>query len=74
MQKLGDPIVSKFDQAELNPIIMENAYHSPEESETDEGSNQNHVVIWDLSWRSDTVSIRWKCFSQIEMTLTQFIF
>ncbi|EXX66400.1 hypothetical protein RirG_124160 [Rhizophagus irregularis DAOM 197198w] len=33
LQLLDDPIVSKLKKSELNPIMLENAYHSPEESE-----------------------------------------
>lgn len=65
LQVMEDPIVSKFQQSELNPILMENAYHSPEESEEEpdngkESNNSkrgNRIVIRDLQWRSDSVSI-----------------
>jgi hypothetical protein len=65
LQKMGDPIVSKFKQSELNPILMENAYHSPEESEEEpdngkelnNSKRENRIVIRDLQWRSDSVSI-----------------
>jgi hypothetical protein len=52
---MGDPIVSKLRQSELNPILMENAYHSPKESEDDLG--ENLIVVRDLRWRSECVSI-----------------
>lgn len=58
LQKISDPVVTKLKQSELNPIIMENAYHSPEDSEVDEASSTgNQIVVRDLSWRSDSVSI-----------------
>ena len=61
LQEMGDPIVSKLKQSELNPITMENAYHSPEESEEDPDSlsnnHDNHIVIRDLKWRSSSVSL-----------------
>jgi hypothetical protein len=65
LQIMGDPIVSKFRQSELNPILMENAYHSPEESEEEpdngkelnNSKRENRIVIRDLQWRSDSVSI-----------------
>jgi hypothetical protein len=61
LQEMGDPIVSKLKQSELNPIIMENAYHSPEESEEDPDSSSNNrdnrIVIRDLKWRSSSVSL-----------------
>ena len=61
LQEMGDPIVSKLKQSELNPITMENAYHSPEESEEDpDSSSNNHdnrIVIRDLKWRSSSVSL-----------------
>ena len=65
LQKIRDLIVSKFQQLELNPILMENAYHSPEDSEeeSDNGNElnnskkENRIVIQDIQWRSDSVSI-----------------
>ena len=42
LQKIRDPIVSKFQQSELNPILIENAYHSPEDSE-EEPDNVNKL-------------------------------
>ena len=61
LQEMGDPIVSKLKQSELNPITMENAYHSPEESEEDPDSSSNNrdnrIVIRDLKWRSSSVSL-----------------
>ena len=45
---------------ELNPILMESAYHSPEVSEDEEELNMGDhcIVIRDLSWRSSTVSTK----------------
>ena len=62
LQRMGDPIVSKFQQSELNPILMENAYHSPEETEEEpnelnNSKKENRIVIQDIQWRSDSVSI-----------------
>ena len=65
IKRIRDPIVSKFQQSELNPILMENAYHSPEnsEEEPDNGNElnnskkENQIVIRDIQWRSDSVSI-----------------
>jgi hypothetical protein len=61
LQEMGDPIVSKLKQSELNPITMENAYHSLEESEEDPDSSSNNrdnrIVIRDLKWRSSSVSL-----------------
>lgn len=58
LQLLDDPIVSKLKKSELSPIVMENAYHSPEESEVDpdSASGENLIVIRDIKWRSDCVS------------------
>ncbi|RIA94323.1 hypothetical protein C1645_818128 [Glomus cerebriforme] len=45
-KKNGDPIVSKFQQSELNPVLMENAYHNPEESEKEaDKGGENKIVI-----------------------------
>ena len=65
LQRIRDPIVSKFQQSELNPILMENAYYSPEDSEEepDNGNElnnskkENRIVIQDIQWRSGSVSI-----------------
>ena len=65
MQRIRDPIVSKFQQSELNPILMENAYHSPEDSkekpdngnELNNSKKENQIVIRDIQWRSDSVSM-----------------
>ena len=54
---MGDPILSKLRQSELNPILMENAYHSPEESEGGDDPIENRIVVRDLRWRSKCVSI-----------------
>ncbi|CAB5394083.1 unnamed protein product [Rhizophagus irregularis] len=50
LQLLDDLIVSKLKKSELNPIMLENAYHSPEESkvDSDNDSNENHIVIRDI--------------------------
>ena len=58
LQQIGDPVISKFRQSELSPIMKENVYHSPEESETDpdNDSGENVIVIRDIEWRSDCVS------------------
>ncbi|CAB4375835.1 unnamed protein product [Rhizophagus irregularis] len=55
LQLLDDPIVSKLKKSKLNPIMLENAYYSPEESEVDldNDSNENRIVIRDIKWRSD---------------------
>ncbi len=70
LQRMRDPIVSKLRQSEIDPILMENAYHSPEESEQDpdDSEGSNRVVIRDLKWRSNSVSLRIKFFLQIAYT------
>ncbi|EXX58403.1 uncharacterized protein OCT59_024974 [Rhizophagus irregularis] len=59
LQLLDNPIVSKLKKSELNPIMLENAYHSPEESEvnSDNDSNENRIVIRDIKWRSDCQTV-----------------
>ena len=57
LQKVGDPIVRKFQDENLQPVLNDSAYYSPEISEMDEENpNQRKVVIKDLKWRSSTVS------------------
>ncbi|GES80385.1 hypothetical protein GLOIN_2v1479874 [Rhizophagus clarus] len=38
-----DPVISKLKKSELNPIVMENVYHSPEESEVDPDGDSNET-------------------------------
>ncbi|CAB4432116.1 unnamed protein product [Rhizophagus irregularis] len=54
-RKHGNSRRSELKKLELNPIMLENAYHSSEESEvdSDNDSNENRIVIRDIKWRSD---------------------
>jgi len=54
-------LVKKFKDEDLQLIIDNNAYHSPEESETDCENGRSNIIVKDLKWRSDTVSIS-SCF------------
>lgn len=58
LRKIGDPLVKKIRGEYLQPVLVDNAYHSPEISETDEenSSGQRKLVIKDLKWRSSTVN------------------
>jgi hypothetical protein len=60
LQRVSDSIVTKFNKSEIDPILLENAYHSPEESEEDpdDSTDNNRITIKDLRWRSDSVSLR----------------
>ena len=53
-----DPLIKKFKKDELRPIVDDNRYHSPEESETDSDrpDGDRKLVIRDIGWRSSTVS------------------
>jgi hypothetical protein len=53
-----DPLIKKFTKDELRPIMDDNRYHSPEESETDseQPRSERKIVIKDIGWRSSTVS------------------
>lgn len=46
-----------FKESELRPIKGNSAYHSPEDSETDEDdpTGKRKIVTKDLEWRSTTV-------------------
>ena len=57
LQRMKDPVILKLQQSELDPILMNNAYHSPEESEEEPDNSTNHIVVRDLKWRSECVSI-----------------
>ncbi|RGB22626.1 hypothetical protein C1646_775789 [Rhizophagus diaphanus] len=52
-RKHGNSRQSKLKKSELNPIMLKNVYHSPEESEvdSDNNSNENCIVIQDIKWR-----------------------
>lgn len=54
LKKLKDPLIEKFKDEELSPIVTDNGYHSPEFSENDDG--KNIIVVRNLRWRSSTVS------------------
>ncbi|CAB4391292.1 unnamed protein product [Rhizophagus irregularis] len=54
LRNLNDPLIQKFSNEELRPIITENSYHSPEISESEDG--RNIIVVHNLRWRSSTVS------------------
>src|SRR5437667_12406171 len=43
--RIKDPVIENFQQAELNPIMVENAYHSPEVSEVEEEEVSELVLL-----------------------------
>ena len=55
---INDPLIRMFKDNELRPIKENTAYHSPEDSETDEENpnDRRRVITKDLKWRSSTVS------------------
>ncbi|CAG8741326.1 12889_t:CDS:2, partial [Rhizophagus irregularis] len=53
LKELKDPLIEKFKDEELLPIVSDNGYHSPEFSEDDDG--QNIIVVRNLRWRSSTL-------------------
>ncbi|UZO12042.1 uncharacterized protein OCT59_003592 [Rhizophagus irregularis] len=53
LKKINDPLIEKFSNEELRPIITENGYHSPEISESED--EQNIIVMHNLRWRSSTL-------------------
>jgi hypothetical protein len=59
LQIVNDRLIKNFKKRELKPIIDDNFYHSPEDSETDQEnpSGKRNIVIRDLDWRSSAVSI-----------------
>ncbi|GET63901.1 TonB-dependent receptor [Rhizophagus irregularis DAOM 181602=DAOM 197198] len=50
-------LVKKFKDEDLQLIIDNNAYHSPEESETDCENGRSNIIVKDLKWRSDTLRL-----------------
>jgi hypothetical protein len=57
LELVGNSLIKKFKRKDLQLIINNTAYHSPEESETDPESGESNIVVKDLKWRSSTVSI-----------------
>ncbi len=58
LQNINDPLIQKFYDDQLNPILKNNVYHSSEISETDEEnqSSKRKVIIRDLRWHSTIIS------------------
>ncbi|PKY56712.1 hypothetical protein RhiirA4_477194 [Rhizophagus irregularis] len=56
LQEMKDPLIGKFSKRELRPFKIDNRYHSPEDSETDQSSHPGDriIVTKDLKWCSDT--------------------
>ncbi|CAG8776826.1 12525_t:CDS:1, partial [Funneliformis caledonium] len=54
LEKSHDQLVNKFSESELFSLKMDNRYHSPEDSETNEDfqTGNRKIVIRDLWWRS----------------------
>jgi hypothetical protein len=58
LQSVDDQLMNQFQSEDLQPILENNLYHSPEDSENDpENPSKNLIVIKDLKWRSTTVSV-----------------
>lgn len=70
---VGDPLIRKFNDDHLQPVLDNSAYHSPEVSETDEEnpSGKRKIVIKDLKWRSPTVCIN--IYSLNSITINVYI-
>jgi len=61
---LDDEQIADYDKNGLLKILRDNHYHSPEDSETDEGQEgdgKRSINIYNLSWRSEEV--RYFCFN-----------
>jgi hypothetical protein len=56
LQSIGDPLIKQFKKENLQLIMDNNAYHSPEDSETDQETGKRKIMVKDLRWRSSTVS------------------
>ena len=59
LDAINDPVIKLFRKHELQPIMTESAYHSPELSETDQENptDKRRIIVKDLKWRSATVSL-----------------
>ena len=56
LQVVGDELIKQFKKNELQPVVDNNIYHSPEESVTDSENDGKKIVVNDLRWRSSIVS------------------
>ena len=56
LQSIGDPLIKQFKKENLQLIMDNNAYHSPEDLETDQETGKRKIMVKDLRWRSSTVS------------------
>ena len=59
LDAINDPIIKLFRKHELQTIMTESAYYSPELSETDQENptDKRRIIVKDLKWRSATVSL-----------------
>ena len=59
LQSVNDPLVRKFKERDLDQIIENSLFHSPEVSETDveHPEGKRKIVVKNLAWRSSTVSL-----------------
>ena len=56
LQTVSDPLIKKIKKGDLQLIMDNNAYHSAENSETDQETGKRKIMVKDLRWRSSTVS------------------
>ena len=59
LDAINDSVIKLFRKHELQPIMTESAYHSPELLKTDQENptDKRRIVVKDLKWRSATVSL-----------------
>ncbi|UZO12048.1 uncharacterized protein OCT59_003598 [Rhizophagus irregularis] len=69
LQMVKNSLVKKFKDEDLQLIIDNNAYHSPEESETDCENGRSNIIVKDLKWRSDTTRSGYK--GKLKIAVTQ---
>ena len=56
LQVVSNKLIKKFKNDELQLIINNNIYYSPEELKTDLNNDRKKIVVNDLEWQSLTVS------------------
>ena len=56
LQSIGDPLIKQFKKENLQLIMNNIAYHSPEDSETNQETGKRKIMVKDLRWQSSTVS------------------
>ena len=60
LQSIGDPLIKQFKKENLQLIMDNNAYHSPEDSETDQKTGKRKITAWaKIFLRGNCAKMHW---------------